>query len=70
MVRIMNAPTRTQEYQVDSWSKMRIMIAGEVASGLAANPENMNQMSWETSIARSAVFVADQIIRIVLEGRS
>lgn len=64
----MNAPTKPQKFEVDAWSKMRIHIAGQIAAGLASNPEELRITAYESEIARASVSIADHIISYVLFG--
>ncbi len=67
----MNAPPRrpqAQEFELDPLTRTRLHLASQIAAGLCSNPENMISMDWEGSIARSALSVADKLIRLTMTG--
>lgn len=59
---------QSTEFELDALTSTRLHLAGQIAAGLAANPENMKPRNWEASIARSALDVADKIIRLTVTG--
>lgn len=55
-------------FDLDALTRTRLHLAGQIAAGFAANPENMAPSNWRATIARDALDVADKIIRLATSG--
>lgn len=56
------------EFELDALTKTRLHLAGQIAAGLAANPEQVSMPHWEAETARSALSVADKLIKLAVQG--
>ena len=54
--------------ELDQLTRMRILMAGQIASGLVANPEQIALPNWSTETAIQSVRTADKIIALVISG--
>lgn len=53
---------------LDNMTKTRLHLAGQIASGMCANKENMTNYAWRATIARDAMQVADNIVKLAVSG--
>lgn len=57
-----------QAFELDAYTKTRLMIAGQIAAGLASNPAQISCRNWESETARAALSVADKLIKLTVSG--
>lgn len=55
-------------FELDALTRTRLHLAGQIAAGLASNPEQLSMPHWEADTARAALSVADKLIRLVVSG--
>lgn len=55
-------------FDLDALTKTRLHLAGQIAAGMCANKENMVPGGWKANIARDALAVADNIIKLTTAG--
>lgn len=55
-------------FELDALTKTRLHLAGQIASGMCANGENMCNTAWRACIARDSLQVADNIIKLATAG--
>lgn len=63
----MTARQQTQ-FDLDALTKTRLHLSGQIAAGMCANKENMVPGGWKANIARDALSVADNIIKLAVQG--
>jgi hypothetical protein len=57
-----------QAFELDTYTRTRLMLAGQIAAGLASNPEQVSMPRWEAETARAALSVADKLIALTVTG--
>lgn len=55
-------------FELDALTRARLHLAGQIAAGLVANPEQISLHNWEAETARAALSVADKLIRLTVSG--
>lgn len=55
-------------FDLDPLTRTRLHLAGQIAAGLVANPEQIACPHWEAETARAALSVADKLIRLTVSG--
>ncbi len=67
MGRTMTARQETA-FELDALTRTRLHLAGQIASGMCANKENMVPGNWRANIARDSLQVADNLIKLAVSG--
>lgn len=55
-------------FELDALTRTRLHLAGQIAAGLVANPEQLSLPYWEAETARAALSVADKLISLTVTG--
>lgn len=55
-------------FELDALTRTRLHLAGQIAAGLASNPEQLALPYWEAETARAALSVADKLISLTVTG--
>ena len=56
------------DFELDALSRARLMLAGQIAAGLASNPSHVCCHDWENEAVRIAARMADKLTRLVVSG--
>ena len=56
-------------FEIDALTRARLHLAGQIAGGMCANKENMVPGGWRANIARDSLAVADNIIKLAMQGQ-
>lgn len=59
---------QSTEFDLDTLTRTRLYLAGQIAAGLLSNPEQLECRNWEAETARAALSVADKLIRLAISG--
>lgn len=55
-------------FELDSLTRTRLHLAGQIAAGLVSNPQQLAVRNWEAESARAALAVADKLLRLAISG--
>ncbi len=68
LVSMADAGGRVSVGEMGQHARQRLNVAGDVAAGIVANPEQLAMPSWEARTARAAWVVAGQICDLAVSG--
>lgn len=63
----MSAREKT-DFDLDALTRVRLMLAGQIAAGLASNPNHVNQGDWENKAVRIASDMARKLVNLHVSG--
>jgi len=55
-------------FELDALTRTRLMLAGQIAAGLASNPNHVNQGDWENKAVRIASDMARKLVALHVSG--
>jgi len=55
-------------FELDALTRTRLMLAGQIAAGLASNPAHVACRDWENQAVRLATDMAAKLIKLNVSG--
>lgn len=59
---------QSTDFELDALTRTRLHLAGQIAAGLASNPQQLTCRDWENETVRVAARMADKLIRLCVSG--